>query len=162
QVSQAQTELARGSGPGVHQHCQQEHTSIGDRARQLQAAVVSGQAFRLWLERQESKRETVRDGAIAGGFAATREAAGRSKVAVRAAAYRGVGGGGGGCQRAGRSRFKSQEHPRVVMKDLDGLEPDRVQAFPPELLRKCNLHTDAPPGICPFTPREQWEREVLK
>ena len=31
----------------------------------------------------------------------------------------------------------------------------RLQAFPPELLRKCNLHTDAPPGICPFTPREQ-------
>lgn len=35
---------------------------------------------------------------------------------------------GGGQQRAaGESRFKSQEHPRVVIKDLDGLEPDRVQ-----------------------------------
>lgn len=30
--------------------------------------------------------------------------------------------------RAGTNRFKSQEHPRVVIKDLDGLEPDRVQA----------------------------------
>lgn len=30
-----------------------------------------------------------------------------------------------------------------------------IQALPPELLRKCNLHEDAPPGICPFTPREQ-------
>lgn len=29
------------------------------------------------------------------------------------------------------------------------------QAFPPELMRKCILHEDAPTGICPFTPREQ-------
>lgn len=25
-------------------------------------------------------------------------------------------------------RFKSSEHPRVVIKDLDGLEADRIQA----------------------------------
>ncbi|CAM9876544.1 unnamed protein product, partial [Scytosiphon promiscuus] len=158
-VTQAQTEPALGSETGVHQrhqpqHCRQGHTSIADQARQLRAAVVSGHAFRLWLERQESARGTAGGGT--GGAGAQRGHGGRSKADARALRPRAPGAG------IGASRFKSQEHPRVVIKDLDGLEADRVQAFPPELLRKCNLYTDAPPGICPFTPREQWEREVLK
>ncbi|CAM9155827.1 unnamed protein product [Pylaiella littoralis] len=145
------------------QQCRnREHSSITKQARQLRATVLSGQAFGSWLDRQESKRATARTGAGTGA------GAGAGAGAVRT----GTGGGKGKAaarplilprqQQAGTSRFKSQEHPRVVMKDLDGLEPDRVQAFPPELLRKCNLHTDAPPGICPFTPREQWHREVLR
>lgn len=48
-------------------------------------------------------------------------------MAARALTSR-VGGGAGCVPRAGgASRFKSQEHPRVVIKDLDGLEADRVQ-----------------------------------
>lgn len=134
QVSQAQTEPASVSQPGApqhyndRQHRRQGQTSIGDQARQLQAAVVSGQAFRLWLERQEDERGTGRDGLVAG---AKGEAGGRPKATGRALTHRGVGGGGGGGagggQRAGSSRFRSQEHPRVVIKDLDGLEADRVQ-----------------------------------
>lgn len=34
-------------------------------------------------------------------------------------------------QRSKLSRFKSHEHPRVVIKDLDGLEADRVQVSVP-------------------------------
>ncbi|CAM9966417.1 unnamed protein product, partial [Ectocarpus sp. 4 AP-2014] len=152
-VTQAQTESS--ARPG-----RQAHTSIVDQARQLRAAVVSGQAFRLWLGRQESK--------LGGGRG---ERGGVPAVAGAAVAVEGkkaadrplISRSSVGQQRAaGASRFKSREHPRVVIKDLDGLEPDRVQAFPPELLRKCFLHTDAPPGICPFTPQEQWDREVLK
>lgn len=44
---------------------------------------------------------------------------GKGRAAARPSIPRG--------QHAGTSRFKSQEHPRVVIKDLDGLEPDRVQ-----------------------------------
>ncbi|CAM9703944.1 unnamed protein product, partial [Ectocarpus fasciculatus] len=155
QVTQAQTESS--ARPG-----RQAHTSILDQARHLRAAVVTGQAFRHWLGRQESKRGAGR--AEGGGVPAAAVTGEGKKAAARPLISR----SGGGQQRAaGASRFKSQEHPRVVIKDLDGLEPDRVQAFPPELMRKCFLHTDAPPGICPFTPREQassqkWDREVLK
>ncbi|CAB1109784.1 unnamed protein product [Ectocarpus sp. CCAP 1310/34] len=174
----AQTEFS--AQPG-----RQTHTSIVDQARQLRATVVTGQAFRLWLGRQESKRGAGRgEGGRVPAAAGAAVAVEGKETADRPLMSR----GGGGQQRAaGASRFKSREHPRVVIKDLDGLEPDRVQAFPPELLRKCFLHTDAPPGICPFTPREQasvrrrgaqlgsnssngvfvlleeeWDREVLK
>ena len=37
--------------------------------------------------------------------------------------------------RAGTDRFKSQKHPRIVIKDLDRLEPDRVQVRQPEINR---------------------------
>lgn len=122
QVVQAQTgPAAGGPGPGGRR---QGRTCITDQARQLRATVTSGKAFGLWLERLESKRVAERGGGAAG-------------VAAGAAAAGGGGGGGDGeprarplisrGQRAAASRFKSQEHPRVVMKDLDGLEPDRVQ-----------------------------------
>lgn len=116
QVVQAQTEPTAGSALGGRR---QGPTSIADQARRLRATVLSGKAFGLWLERQESKSAAARGW---GGAAGPRAAAGGKREAV-AAARPLISRG----QRAAMSRFKSQEHPRVVMKDLDGLEPDRVQ-----------------------------------
>lgn len=118
QVIQAQTEPTSGPGLGGRR---QGHTCIGiaDQARQLRATVLSGKAFGLWLERQESKIVAARGGSAAGAAAGAAAAGGRGGGAARLMISRG--------QRAATSRFKSQEHPRVVMKDLDGLEPDRVQ-----------------------------------
>lgn len=118
QVTQAQTESS--ARPG-----RQAHTSIVDQARQLRAAVVTGQAFRLWLGRQESKRMAGRgEGGGVSAVAGAAVAIEGKKAADRTLISRSVGGQH---RAAGASRFKSREHPRVVIKDLDGLEPDRVQ-----------------------------------
>ena len=121
QVIQAQTDPTAGSAPGGRR---QGYTCIADQARQLRATVLSGKAFGLWLERQEAKRAAAQGGGSAGARAAAAAAAaaasgGKGEAPARPLISRG--------QRAATSRFKSQEHPRVVMKDLDGLEPDRVQ-----------------------------------
>ncbi|CAM9319792.1 unnamed protein product [Discosporangium mesarthrocarpum] len=125
--------------------------SISERARELNASVITGVIFASLLEELETTRV---------GSALERKRGKTGKASLRR--VRDGGGVEGVTAVWETSRFTSSEHPRVVIRDLDGLEPDQVQSFPPELLRKCNLHSNAPMGICPFTPVEQWEREVLK
>ncbi|CAM9219855.1 unnamed protein product, partial [Sphacelaria rigidula] len=158
-MTQAQTEQPQ---PGVAGHLTQQRTdtlsySIAGKARQLGAAVISAVAFEHWLRGLETARTGARKTAAGMRSLAALSSKGKAVARPSLSTTRSRRNVSTGCD-----RFKSQEHPRVVIKDLDGLEADRVQALPPELMRKCNLHHDAPPGICPFTPREQWAREVLK
>ncbi|CAM9223393.1 unnamed protein product [Choristocarpus tenellus] len=121
--------------------------SLEDRARELEARVETGVAFQRWLGdlecAQPGSAQVSKGRNLVQGLPRAKHEVREPKVVPR-------------------NRFRSPEHPCVVIKDLDGLEADQVQSFPPELRRKCILHNNAPPGICPFTPVEQWDREVSK